>query len=184
MQVCTAIYKCMLYFVAVSSSPSTPKQSPSLKSDAPSSGPTLEPITPKLPPKGKSKCSNSTSPKIIAKEKRYHKMKPVTTIMHLEHFVEEKKSRKQSFSPVGLSDAEENSARKRNKSTEKGAKSDQPQSSRKRSKSTNEKGEPWLLAKRSDILYSPQNIFIILFIHVHSTLDQIFRVKNQKKVGV
>ncbi|XP_011428049.3 PHD finger protein 20-like protein 1 isoform X3 [Magallana gigas] len=90
---------------AVSSSPSTPKQSPGLKSDAPSSGPTLEPITPILPPKGK----------------------------------KEKKSRKQSFSPVGLSDAGENSARKRSKSTEKGAKSEQPQSSRKRSKSINEK---------------------------------------------
>lgn len=136
----------MLYFVAVSSSPSTPKQSPSLKSDAPSSGPTLEPITPILPPKGKSKWSNSISPKIIAKEKRYL-MRPVTINMHLKHFVEEKKSRKQSFSPVGLSDAGENSARKRSKSTEKGAKSEQPQSSRKRSKSTNEKGEPRLLAK-------------------------------------
>lgn len=141
----------MLYFVAVSSSPSTPKQSPGLKSDAPSSGPTLEPITPILPPKGKSKCSNSTLvsylSKYYCKGENIHRIRPVTINMHLEHIVEEKKSRKQSFSPVGLSDAGENSARKRSKSTEKGAKSEQPQSSRKRSKSINEKGEACLHAK-------------------------------------
>ena len=57
----------------------------------------------------------------------------------LMFLVEEKKSRKQSFSPIGLSDGGENSARKRSKSTEKGVKSEQPQSSRKRSRSTNEK---------------------------------------------
>ncbi|XP_062603197.1 PHD finger protein 20-like protein 1 isoform X2 [Saccostrea cucullata] len=120
--------------LSVSSSPSTPKQSPGMKTDSThtaGAGPSLEIPTPVLPSKGKSKHRKN------------------------------RKSRKQTFSPITQSG--ESLARKRSKSTEKGEKSDQPHSSRKRSRSTNERAN-YILVPETAL---PPKAFVIEPEHNH-----------------
>ncbi|XP_055995394.1 PHD finger protein 20-like protein 1 isoform X3 [Ostrea edulis] len=137
------------------SAPTTPLTTP-VSSMPPSPASTLSamsssPSTPKVSPCVKSDVASSGGPTL----------EPAIPT-HTPRSKKEKKSRKQSFSPIGQTESGENSARKRSKSTDKGEKSDQHQS-RKRSRSTNEKANYILVPET----VPPPKAFVIESEHNH-----------------
>ncbi|XP_061177794.1 PHD finger protein 20-like protein 1 [Saccostrea echinata] len=138
------------------SAPSTPMATP-LSSMPPSPASTLSavsssPSTPKQSPSMKTDGTHSAGagPSL-----------ELPTSIHPPKGKKDRKSRKQTFSPITQSG--ESSARKRSKSTEKGEKSDQPHSSRKRSRSTNERAN-YILVPETAL---PPKAFVIEPEHNH-----------------